>query len=176
MSLLKVNSVTDLAGDTPAGVGRILQVVSTAKTDTFSTTSASFGTVTGLTATITPSSSSSKVLIVAQITASVSVSGSGAFRLSGGNSTTYVGDAASSRLRAVFGLLGGQGVSNDNDRIAHSFSIVYQDSPNTTSATTYEVQAYGSNGTLFVNRSGNDTDSDKYVRGTSSITVMEMAG
>jgi len=44
-------------------IGKVLQVVSETKTDTFSTSSSSFVDLTGLTATLTPVSTSSKVLI-----------------------------------------------------------------------------------------------------------------
>lgn len=49
--------------------GSVLQVVSTAKTDTFSTTSASgtFADITGLSVSITPSSASNKILILAEV-------------------------------------------------------------------------------------------------------------
>ena len=43
--------------------GHVLQVVSTTKTDFFSTTSTTYVDVTGLSATITPSSTSSKILV-----------------------------------------------------------------------------------------------------------------
>jgi len=42
---------------------KVLQVVSATKTDTFSTSSTSFVDVTGLTANITPSSTSSKIMV-----------------------------------------------------------------------------------------------------------------
>ena len=43
--------------------GKVLQVVSTAKTDTFSTSSTSFTDITGLSVAITPSATSSKILV-----------------------------------------------------------------------------------------------------------------
>ena len=43
--------------------GNILQVVSTTKTDTFSTTSTSYVDITGLSVSITPTSTSSKIFI-----------------------------------------------------------------------------------------------------------------
>ena len=48
--------------DFPAG--SVLQVVSTAKSDQFTTSSTSFTDVTGMSATITPTSSSSKILVI----------------------------------------------------------------------------------------------------------------
>jgi hypothetical protein len=155
--------------------GGILQVVQTVKTDTFSTSSTSFTAVTGLSASITPISTSSKILVIAQITYGLASSlGYGHFRLSGGNSGTYIGDSAGSRIQAVFG-----GFSNANvDTIMPSDSIVYLDSPATTSSTTYGVQVRQAfNGAVFVNRqpTAGDADGTFTARGASSITLMEVS-
>jgi len=154
--------------------GSILQVVSTAKTDTFTTVSATFTTVTGLTASITPSSTSSKVLIFAQISFSLANAAPyGHFRFSGGNSGTFVGDAASNRISGVFG-----GFNAGDQRSALLLaSLVYLDSPNTTSSVTYGVETrIGAAGSVFINRSNFDSDNASHSRGASSITVMEVAG
>jgi hypothetical protein len=162
--------------DEVGGGGKILQVVQTAKTNTFSTTSTSFTTVTGLTATITPSSTNSKILVMAQVANSTNSLGGVAYylRLAGGNATTYVGDAAGSRARTVAGHFDSSGGRME------SSSLLYLDSPNTTSATTYEVQISsnpeGTTGTVFVNRTATDTDNGNNPRGASSITLMEVAG
>lgn len=150
----------------------VVQVKSGVKTDTFSTSSTTFTDVTGLSVAITPTSASNKVLIIAQIAYATSANTFAAnFRVSGGNATTYVGDSAGSRVRAVFG-----GWSSSNlSLLTPSGSIVYLDSPATTSATTYVVQAcVGSAATLYVNRSADDTDDANRTRGASSITVMEV--
>ena len=51
------------------GVGKILQVVSTTKTDTASTSSTSYAAISGLSASITPSSSSNKILVTLTLVA-----------------------------------------------------------------------------------------------------------
>lgn len=154
-----------------AGVGS--NVVQTVKTDTFVTASTSYVTVTGLTATLTPTSASSKVLIIAQVAHALGVgSGYGHFQLAGGNTSGYIGDASSSRIRNVFG--GGTNANADNTLILST--IVYLDSPATTSATTYEVQARQAGGaSAFVNRSNTDADNAFTGRGVSSITLIEVA-
>jgi hypothetical protein len=153
------------------GAFRILQVVQTVKLDTFSTSSTSFTDVTGLTATITPSATSSKVLIVAQFPHMITDTHAGYFRVSGGNATTYIGDAASNRVRTVLGAAYG-----NFGAAMYPGSIVYLDSPATTSATTYSVQGRtASAGTLYVYRTFNDSDSSICGRGASSITVMEIS-
>jgi hypothetical protein len=179
MSQLRANSVTDLTGGVPAGVGRILQVVQTIKTDTFTTTSASFVTITGLSASITPSSTSSKILIMAQVTyGGGQNAGAGHFKITGGNTSGYVGDAASDRVRAVFGG-SDAGITTPHEPAVRTYGevVIFLDSPNTTSATTYQVEArQASNGTVNVNRSSNDGDNVQATRGASSITLMEVAG
>ena len=163
-----IDAGLDAAGN--AGIGS--NVVQTVKTDTFTTTSSTFVDVTGLTATITPTTASSKILVVAQITASAS--GVVFLKIAGGNSAAYVGDAAGSRIRTVAFL---QSTGDRVDASAYAQTIVYLDSPSTTSPTTYSAQvALNSGGTLaVVNRSQFDTDNTTYGRGASSITVIEVA-
>lgn len=158
--------------------GNVIQVASTAKTNTFSTTSTSYTDVTDLSVTITPSSSTSKMLITAQVNISVSNTNlhSAHIQLAGGNSGTYVGDAASNRVRAAASTQNWQ-----SEFLASaapiSTSIVYLDSPATASATTYKVQMRVSSNTItgFVNQSGFDTDNATYARVPSTITVMEIS-
>lgn len=151
----------------------VAQVKSAVKTDTFSTSSTTYTDVTDLSVAITPTSASNKVLIIAQIAYALANNNFSAnFRISGGNATNYVGASPSSRVAAAFG---GWSVTNQS-LLTPSGSIVYLDSPATTSATTYVVQArVGNSGTLYVNRSADDVDDANRTRGASSITVMEVA-
>ena len=146
----------------------VLQVVSTAKTDTFSTTSTSFTDVTGLTVSITPSSATNKVLIIAQVALGSSANGT-SLRLSGGNATNYVGAAAGSRIQAI---IGGSGMAIN--QFQDAMTLAYLDSPATTSSTTYAVQLRVNSGTAYVNQSPTDVNSADYARGASSITVLEV--
>jgi hypothetical protein len=159
------------------GAFRVLQVVSTAKTNTFTTTSSSFTAITGLSATITPSSTSSKILIVAMVNYSTSGSSGDAVsvRLSGGNAATYIGDAnGANRVRATI---------YTNNRVdwgaTHSIipgNIIYLDSPASTSAITYQVDArVNVAGTFVLNKAGTDSDSATFSVVPSSITVMEIS-
>jgi len=163
----------DAAGN--AGIGT--NVVSATKTDTFITTSTSFVTPTGLSATITPTSASSKILIIAQLSVSPDNIGARSTvhgRISGGNAGTYVGDASGSTVRNVFGIRE-TGDEFFNSNIAQT--MVYLDSPNTTGATTYEAQIrMGLSGSsVSLNRPENSTNSADFGRGASSITVIEVA-
>jgi hypothetical protein len=174
--LSDVNQVQAYTGAAFTPVGTILQVVSTAKTNTFSTTSQTFTGVTGLTAAITPSSTSSKILIMAQVSiANAPAANHRYLRLSGGNATSFVGDADGSRIRVVHGSYN----HTDGSAASELVTMLYLDSPNTTSSVTYSVDvAVGgpSSPSLVINRTSGDTDSALFNRSASSITVMEVAG
>ena len=141
-----------------AGVGKVLQVVSTTKSDVFTTTSGTYVDVTGLAATITPTSSSSKILVIANLSYSASTGRDAAFQILRGATVIPTGVTGS--------VLNG----------AYSFSMFsvaqsFLDSPATTSATTYKIQVYVSADTIFVNRRALDTS----FTGQSTITLMEIA-
>jgi hypothetical protein len=160
------------------GAFRVLQVVSTVKTDTFTSTSTSYTDITGLSATITPSATSSKILIMAQVTGSISNANSDAYfvRLAGGNSGNFVGDAASLRTRAASAsLYAAPAAAWLPYYTLQNQIITYLDSPSTTSATTYKVQIVVPGGTAYINRTGFDADNAYNGRAASSITVMEIS-
>jgi hypothetical protein len=178
MSTLRFNTWQNTGGTEVAnstlGTGKILQVVSTTKTDTFSTTNTSFTDVTGLSVTITPSSTSSKIMIVAQLTHSQDGTFESMIRLSGGNTSNYVGDAAGNRVQAVSGVY--HYASYRGDYSTYNSPLVYLDSPATTSATTYTVQVRcGSGGIVVVNQSDVDADTAGNVRGASTISAWEVS-
>ena len=157
------------------GGGKILQVVQTTKTDTFSTSSQSYTDVTGLSVSITPTSSSSKIFIILDIKVGAGHEDAAfAGRLVRGSTAIYVGDAASNRTQASFGTSRQSG--NAGYDIIQDRQAVFLDSPSTTSATTYKVQIQGNNGrNTLVNRTSDDSDDDDTPRVASSITVMEVS-
>jgi len=58
-----------------------------------------------------------------------------------------------------------------------NITMIFVDSPATTSSTTYKVQwICNTAGTNYLNRSRTDTDASNFARGSSSITVMEIKG
>ena len=174
-----VNSTFDLTGKTvtlPAGTGgKVLQVVQTVKSDTFSTSSASFTDVTGLSVSITPRSSSNKILVLGSVTGSVTSPGSGHIRYVRGSTAIGIGDASSSRTRDSVGGIDNNASPADG---ALSSSFVFLDSPATTSSTTYKAQVHQGDGggTLYINRTTGDGDDNNNGRYASSITVIEIAG
>jgi len=144
--------------------GSVLQVVSTTKTDIFSTASTSFVDVTGFTVSITPSSSSSKILIFATWSQSQS---------STGGLTVYNLLRDSTNLSQPSTTPAFNGTMNAYQTVAAGclpVSLSFLDSPSTTSATIYKIQTRINAGTLYFNgRSPGDSAS------TATITVMEIA-
>lgn len=67
--------------------------------------------------------------------------------------------------------------ANDNDSTPEMAFFDYYDSPATTSQLTYQVcVSCNSGGTMYVNRCVNAATTGGYERGTTSITLMEIAG
>jgi hypothetical protein len=156
-------------------VGGVLQVVSTVKTNTFTTSSGTFTDVTDLSVTITPTSATSKILIQAFTNYSFTDNSNQAFfRVLRGSTPLAVGDASGSRISATFSS---SGAWNTPGYGTNQATVVFLDSPNSTSALTYKVDCRrGIGGTLTVNRDGIDSDNANHGRTVSTITVMEIAG
>jgi hypothetical protein len=153
------------------GAFRVLQVVSTSKTDTFTSSSSSYVDITGLSVSITPSSTTSKILVLAQISNCNDVGIQNLFLQLVRNTTAInIGDAAGAQTRATSMQ---ESKSVDNQSLAH---WSFLDSPSTTSAITYKVQgAQSGAGTFYINRSKGDTSNAAFARTASSITVMEIS-
>jgi hypothetical protein len=147
---------TGLKWAAAAGGGKVLQVVNATYSTQTSTTSTTFAD-TGLTATITPTSATSKILVF--------VNQVGCHRNSGTNGALQLrllrGATSIVTFEKYLGYNGGTVEIN-----AGSASTTYLDSPATTSATTYKTQLATdlSGFTLAVQANG----------GTSTITLMEI--
>jgi hypothetical protein len=157
----------------PAVAGSVLQVVSTTKTDTFSVAAPNFVDVTGLSVSITPASASNKILIHCSVRFQSSELATQGYRLVRNSTAICIGDAANLRPRISSGYLGYTNLTGVN-----ADSLTFLDSPATTSATTYKIQAFGTySGTWYLNKSPRDADTADYDgRTTSTITVMEIKG
>lgn len=169
MALTKINNNTLSAITTlPAAIptGKVLQVVSTTKTDTFSGTSTSFADVTGLSVSITPSSTSNKVFIEANFVVSNGAGGHSMYfnLLRGSTDIAQPSSPDSNDCTVQCNTIS----FNYNVQIG---KLSFLDTPSTTSATTYKIQYKQDGGTTYVGRRG---DSDQ--RSVSTITVMEIAG
>jgi len=167
--MLASNAITQ--AKLPAGT--VLQVVSATKTDTFSTNSTSYTDLTGMSVSITPTSTSSKILI------NVDVHGVGddqtqlymeILRTSDNNSVC-IGDTAGTRVRSSLG----SGYFLQTNDVRHQ-GINFLDSPNTTSTFNYKIRTrtQGS-GNIYINRAVGDDGNTTSGRFPSTITVMEIA-
>jgi hypothetical protein len=160
------------------GGGKIIQVVSTTKNDVFSSSTGSAWTdITGMTVTTaTLASTSSKVLVVLSIGDITNYTGHAGVKIvdgSGSDITDFIGDAGSSRTRATSGSF----YSNAHGGgVGHHITMTVLDATTgSTTARTYKVQFHqAGGGTLYMNRSHNDSDNSQNYRGMSTITAMEI--
>ena len=178
MSTLSVDTITgqSAAAKIKMPAGHIIQTEQIVKTDTFTNNSQSAFVDIGLAVTITPHYSSSKILVKYSVGTSIVNGAYGCYlRLVRGSTDIALGDARGNRLRAST-----LGLSNNS---AGGYNVFYQtleflDSPSTTSATTYKIQARGWNtsaGNFHINRTDVDTNSIDHATGISTITAMEIA-
>jgi hypothetical protein len=163
-----------LAFSTPSS-GSVLQVQSVTKTDSLvSALTGSPSDISGMTVNITPKSVNSKVLVTAMLNVSQEVSVNEVVMRMVRNSTAiFVGDAAGTRPR-----VSGYAIGATDAFGFRPFSFTHLDSPASTSAVTYKMQWWSTNGSgsAYLNRTQNDADLQFRPRAASSITVMEIAG
>jgi hypothetical protein len=145
-------------GATSFTKGKVLQVVSTSKTDSFSTTSTSYVDVTGLSVSITPASSSNKIYVIC--------------------SYFYSSESLPQRSKILRGStdITGELLSWDDYSSSGGFGsnlgYTILDTPSTTSATTYKLQIKSDSGNNA--KINGRWDSGSAINGSSSITVMEI--
>ena len=141
--------------ETPAAGGKILQVIYASTTTEKVVSSATF-VDTGLAASITPSASNSKILIICEISS-----------IGKANNNTYVelkllkGSSALITFTKEAGADGGSGTN----KVGNS-GCTYLDSPNTTDETTYKVQMNSGGGSNYGQTGGSG--------GASTMTLMEV--
>jgi hypothetical protein len=154
---------------TTKSAGTVLQVIQTVLT-TSSTASVTSPTYVdfGLSATITPSSSTSKILVMGNVEMGWSTAAGGWIQIVRGS--TAIGNGTGGSYANFQSGVQVSGVTPSNNFWPIPFS--YLDSPATTSATTYKIQAsLDANGTLAINRRQGDTA----FGGSSVITLLEIA-
>jgi hypothetical protein len=129
---------TGLAWATPAGGGKILQVIHATTTTQTAIASTSY-TDTGLSATITPSSASSRILILTtQVALAERSSTNNAAGVNLVRTSTSIGPFGGTDPQFSIGTVTNT-VGFIQNRTTHNISFV--DSPSTTSAVTYKTQA-----------------------------------
>lgn len=190
LTTLNNQSISDLTDfnlstdDMPTGT--VLQVVSSLSNVLITGTNAdaSWLALSGLEATITPTSSSSKILVTVHIgKASNAADGTSSgdrqinFKLTRGSTHIGLGQTWQNRMRATFSIMDGPHHVAGRGGSSGSYQIL--DTPATTSATTYKVYGAGHNGEVWaVNRAAeteNSADAPQSTT-TSTITLTEIAG
>ena len=173
----RVLTLPDVNGTvaTTTTAGKILQVIQTVKKDRTTIQSTSLVDITGMSVTITPSSTSSKILV----NYSLMVFSNAVYwtmrLLRDSDSTIFIGDTNSynpNQTRGSFGSYQSSYVTAET--VVQSFL----DSPNTTNATTYKLQAgspYSSSYVIGINASVASENHTYMTAGVSTITAMEVA-
>jgi len=158
MSKIYVDEIAGIASaDTVAIPGHVIQVVQ--GTTTQATSSSSTFVDTGLSATITPTSVNSKILVT------VAHPGTGVDATVGAGDRVFLQLVrGSTKIQEITNLAA---YNNTTQRATETVTNLYLDSPATTSATTYKTQ-FRSNSSETIRISWND--------GQSTITLMEIAG
>lgn len=183
VSTLKTNTIQAATGSNIAiasgsvlqAPGHVLQTKSVSLTDEVTITSQTQADIhSNLSMSITPSSTSNKILISYNVTYGINGDVCHGYLYLVRNSTNLlVGTASGSRDTAthVFNI-------GNNPGSHQNVAGFFLDSPNTTSAVTYKLQCKTSNSNaVYINRSGRDTDNVDYDgRGTSTFLVQEIAG
>ena len=167
--LTSLNASNLSSGTVPAArlpsVGKVLQVVSTNNGTVFSTSSGGYVDVSGLSVTITPSATSSKVLVTLDYTTDTQNDNT-VFSVQLVRGSTAIGNAAH-----------GNQMMHMNANEYDTGGFTFLDSPSTTSATTYKLQVKTGNhtgpngGTVIFNRSQDGNTNNRW---TSNITVQEI--
>mgnify|MGYP003644736268 CR=1 FL=1 len=160
-----------------ASAGKVLQVVSTIKQDTFSMSGASFVEITGLTVSITPTTTSNKVLVqvsLGRVGPNSGVGSTVAFQLFRGATVVGAGTPTGSQLATSFVT----SASSNTNYSFGGFAFQFLDSPSSTSSITYSIKMLAeSSTTAYINRSfaGGTTAATYDAASSSTITVMEIA-
>ena len=156
------------------GFGKLFQVLQTVKTDTYTTSSTSYGLITGLTQAITATSTSNRILVNVTL-----YGGNSGSDYAVGFQLAKDGSAISGAIGAASGGSQESGslrfrMSSSNHALHGSFS--YLDTPADTSAHTYGVlmKVFNSSYTGRVGGTGADGGYNQHMRCPCTITVMEV--
>ena len=170
MSELRTNRIVPRDGMVAGAAGGIIQLVSITKTDPFNTQSTSYTDVTGLSATITPTSATSKIFVL--VTACGNTNGSKGYgQIVRGSTPIAIGNADGSKIRATFDMNNAGSGNRGQSYVAQTL-----DAPGVTGNVTYKLQVRHENGSgdVFINRIADTNDNAVNCRYSSTITLMEI--
>ena len=173
--MLANNAVSSAKLASGAG-GKVLQVKQAVKTDTASSTSENYADISGLSVSITPASSSNKILVTCNIHVSGHTDSFQAFKVLRDSTAIGLGTAGTgNQTNASFATMCvNQGSAEYGLRIG---SFEFLDSPSSTSALTYKVQWASTyqDYTSYINRPHDTVNDDYSIFASSTITVKEVA-
>jgi len=171
-SELRVDKIIPTGGVPTGGGGGIIQIKQALKTDAFSTSSTSYVDITGLSVTLTPKFSTSKVFISFDLATGHTTSTQQSIQLvrQVSGSDTIINACAYDSSTSMFYV-----DAADSYETWDRNHVTYQciDSPATTSAVNYRLRTYiySSSQTQYVNRCHNSANNT----GSSTLTVMEVS-
>jgi len=159
-----------------SGKGKVLQVVQGTKTDasTYSVATASL-TPNIISVNITPSTTSSKILIIANLGSVDCTTIQTNLVLNADGTNIFLGDSLGNRSRRSSIVYNDSG----NNNTGSSISATFLHSPSSNSQITYGVKLGHSSGgtqTIYVNRNQDDNDLAKVSQLASSLTLYEIEG
>ena len=178
-SELRVDKIVPTDGVPSGGGGGIIQIQQTLKTDSFSSNNQNLVDITGMSVSITPKFSTSKILVEVHMTYGGDENMYGQIRLvrNPGDQTVGGSTAVSGNQRiGTFGVNTNNGASGHYKVAVASCKIL--DSPATTSALTYKLQVASTNTTgnyFYLNRPEQNQNAQYIIGGSSTITVMEVS-
>lgn len=185
-SILNVDQINNAAGTSAITIdssgntlmpGHVVQVLQTNYTGTTSISGTTFQEITDLAITITPKFANSKILWSCSIAQGESSDCFPAYKLLRDSTALNVAASIGPGQAATFAGTRTQASTRDQYLLSQ-LSYQYLDSPATTSAITYKVQARPmgatSGRTIYINRSQTISDPNQYTA-TSTVTVMEIA-
>ena len=178
MSELRTNRIVPRDGLVSGANGGIIQVAVPQKSDVFTWGTTGDVAITGMSVSITPTRSDSKILVQVQIGASgvyndaypifwqLYKNGS---QISGAKGSGTAGGSDPVKCASY--------TKNALYYTGTSTSFSFLDSPSTTSATTYQLygQRHSSSGTAYFNATGRQIN-ERYAESISTITAMEISG
>lgn len=174
IAAMAASKLTGQVPDANAPSGSILQVVNFQENGRYNYSGDWHNTA--ITAQITPLSASSKILVLIHLgRVGHYEANTLAFRLARNGSLAGVGAQYGSRQRTTANIMR---ITTDGNHSAGAMALSFVDSPATTSACTYILQANAEgNYNWYLNRNANNTDDTNQYNATSqsNITLMEIA-
>jgi hypothetical protein len=160
--------------------GSVVQVKQSVKTDTQSiSTDFVFTKISGLTVNITPTLANSTFVITASVLANSSYFSYGFLIYKDGSDIGVKGDTENSNTRVAFGgnTYDGNSGNEDYECRMETYTYLYQSTAPAGTPIEFDIYGapYSSSYTLNINRPADASTSSSRIRGTSTLTVMEIA-